>query len=152
MRSRRRKPGLVVSLLAAGAAALLLGCEQTANLDGKACPCLADSGYVCCHAQNVCLRKEQLCVDPSVWPVNTTPSTPLPLDDVTVYAFSQVDTGGSRDIDDQQLLDLAPDMVIRGWGQWGFYGTRAADYQFGYVDRCHQANIRYFMGGAATTI
>ncbi|MEP6651924.1 MAG: hypothetical protein ABJA82_01110 [Myxococcales bacterium] len=146
----RRGPAL--SLFAAAAFLFPVGCEQTAKLEGKGCPCLVEAGYVCCETQNACLPRGQICVDPKVWPVATTPTAPLPLDDVTVYAFSQVDTGGNVDIADQQLLDLAPDMVIRGWGQWGSYGTRAADYQFEYVRRCHQAGIRYFMGGAATTV
>jgi hypothetical protein len=138
---------------------LLLGCEPgRAPLDNKSCPCVLP--YTCCATEKVCLGPDQVCVDAGLWPVSTAPTAPLPLDDVTVFAFSQVDTNGGVNsatnvksrVDDPQLLDLAPDMVIRAWAQWGHYGVAKDDFQFPYINRCHNAGIRYFMGGATATM
>lgn len=128
-------------------------CESTANLDGKPCPCV--TGYVCCKKENVCLRKDQACVDVGPWSsLPEPPPASLPLDDVTVYAFSQVNTNGEKEesIDDLQLVRVVPDLLVRGWAQWSHYGIAASDYQFSYIDRCHARGIRTFMGGVTATV
>jgi hypothetical protein len=132
-------------------AALGLGCEATpAPLDNGGCPC-AD-GYACCASENVCLRPGQICVDAGRWPASTTPAAPLGLGDMTVFAFSQVDTSSnSGPVDDPQLLALQPDMVVRGWAQWGHFGTGAGDFQAAYLQHCQSRGIR-FIGGATATL
>ncbi len=88
-------------------------------------------------------------VDPGCgpWDLATTPMPPLPLDDVTVYAFSQTNCHGA----DSQVRELAPDLVIRGWSRWDREGVNASDYDFDYVSACHAAGIR-FLGGTTATV
>jgi hypothetical protein len=62
--------------------------------------------------------------DAGPWPVLTTPSTPISMDDVTVFAFSQVDTYAA----DPQITVLGPDMVIRAWQRWDTGGTTKSEY------------------------
>jgi hypothetical protein len=73
------------------------------------------------------------------------PTTPVPMDDVTVFGFSQVGTHGS----DPQVLALAPDMSIRSWTHWDREGIAAADYNVAYLESCHAAGVR-FIGGQTT--
>jgi len=79
------------------------------------------------------------------WALAVLPTTPVPMDDVTVFGFSQVDTSAS----DPQVIALAPDIVIRAWTHWDRGGRGAADYNFAYVDACHAVGVR-FMGGQGT--
>jgi hypothetical protein len=81
------------------------------------------------------------------WDLAPAPLTPLPLDDVTVYAFSQSNCNQA----DPQVLALAPDLVIRAWARWDRGGTSASDYDFRYVENCHVAGIR-FLGGTTATV
>jgi hypothetical protein len=132
-------------------AALAAGCAQPAPIDGKGQPCV--SGYDWCPSQNMCLRHGQdVCVDAGPWPVSTAPTAPLPIDGATVFAFSQVNIKDANPVDDQLLLQLAPDMVIRAWTQWDKYGISPSEYQAVYVADCHKAGIGYFMGGATATV
>jgi hypothetical protein len=81
------------------------------------------------------------------WAISTAPTTPLPMDDVTVFAYSQTILPGR----DAQLLALAPDISIRTWNQWDTVGTKAADFDPSYVTDCQAKGIR-FMGGVAPTV
>jgi len=122
------------------AAAAALGCEP-APLGGKGCPCAA--GYTCCDAEQLCLPQGQICASAFAWPPATAPTaTPLPLDAI-VFAMSEYDVGMA----DPQVLELAPDVVVRGWSTWDKDGFFADKYDTAYLEACHQANIR-FMGGA----
>ena len=80
------------------------------------------------------------------WDFTVRPTAPVPMDDVTVFAFSQVGTHGS----DPQLLALGPDMSIRTWTHWDREGLVAADYNLDYLAACHAAKVR-FIGGQSTT-
>jgi hypothetical protein len=88
--------------------------------------------------------------DASPWPVLTTPSTPLSMDDVTVFAFSQVDT----DLADPQITVLGPDMVIRAWQRWDTEGTTKSQYDASYITACrtNQPRIRFIGGSTATAL
>lgn len=129
----------------------LAACEP-APLDYRACPCT--DGYVCCQPDGVCLRPGQICVGAGPWPVPGEPAAPpVPLDDATVFAFSHVNSNVDLGmVDDPQLIELGPDVVVRAWAQWGPYGTGKDQYQFPYIARCHAAGVRYFMGGATATV
>lgn len=82
-----------------------------------------------------------------LWPPSFTPTTPVAMNDVTVFAFSQVDTNAS----DPQVVSLAPDMNIRSWARWDRGGTQAGDYDFSYVTACKAAGVR-FIGGTTATV
>ena len=69
------------------------------------------------------------------WTAPPDAAAPVPLDDVTVYAFSQ--TGDNQT--DPQIIALGPDMSIRTFSRWDTYGTRASDYDFSYVASAHAA-------------
>jgi hypothetical protein len=71
---------------------------------------------------------------------------PVPLDDVTVYAFSQTPDNA----DDPQVLALAPDMNMRAWQRWDTYGV-TNNFDFGYVTAAHAAGVKVFMGGTTAT-
>lgn len=85
-----------------------------------------------------------------IGPWTTTPdaAAPVPLDDVTVYAFSQ--TGNNQS--DPQVATLAPDMNIRAWQRWHTYGVNPADYDFGYVTSSHAAGVKFIGGTTATAL
>ncbi|HEY4392526.1 MAG TPA: hypothetical protein VGP64_00615, partial [Polyangia bacterium] len=77
--------------------------------------------------------------------LTVTPTAPVAMDDVTVFAHSQVvDQAG-----DPQVTALAPDMTIRALNHWDVYGRQAADYDATYIDACHTGGIR-IMGGQTT--
>jgi hypothetical protein len=86
---------------------------------------------------------------PGLWPASTAPSAPVAMDDVTVFAFSQVPTSTGTETD-PQVLELAPDMSIRNWQRWRRDGFSAADYNASYVTASHAAGVR-FMGGTTAT-
>jgi hypothetical protein len=88
-------------------------------------------------------------LDVGVGPWTTPPdaAAPVPLDDVTVYAFSQSGDNES----DPQLITLAPDMSIRTFSRWDTYGTRASDYDFSYVASAHAVGVK-FIGGTTATV
>jgi hypothetical protein len=71
----------------------------------------------------------------------------VPLDDVTVYAFSQ---SGDNETD-PQVITLAPDMSIRTFSRWDTYGTEASEYDFTYVAAAHAAGVK-FIGGTTATV
>jgi hypothetical protein len=81
------------------------------------------------------------------WPVSKTPTVPVPMDNVTVFAFSQSNPGDS----DPQVLQLAPDIVIRGWGRWDRGGTQASDYDAAWLKTVQAAGVR-FVGGTTATV
>jgi hypothetical protein len=81
------------------------------------------------------------------WTAPPDAAAPVPLDDVTVYAFSQ--TGDNET--DPQVITLAPDMSIRTFSRWDTYGTRAGDYDFSYVASAHAAGVK-FIGGTTSTV
>ncbi len=130
--------------LALGALAADLACSS-APLAGKACPCTA--GFVCCEEQQLCLPKGDLCTTkPKAfsWPPAVPFDTPkVPLAGAIVFAVSQY----PQNLADLQVLDLAPDVVVRGWSTWDLDVLPSTQYDKGYLDACHQAGIR-FMGGA----
>ncbi len=82
------------------------------------------------------------------WTSAADAGAPVPLDDVTVFAFSQ--TG--NDQGDPQVTTLAPDMNIRAWQRWDTYGVNAGDYDFGYVTQCHAGGIKFIGGTTATAL
>jgi hypothetical protein len=135
-----RRFAIPASVAKTALAALGIAACDMAPITGKLCPC--PSGYSCCDVENVCLPDGQICAGAFAWPPATTPTTPLPMDG-TVFAMSQYSSG----VADPQVLELAPDMVVRGWSTWDLDGFSAGDYDTAYLDACHQANIR-FMGGA----
>lgn len=77
--------------------------------------------------------------------LTVTPIAPVAMDDVTVFAHSQVvDQAG-----DPQVTALAPDMTIRALNHWDGYGRQPTDYDATYIDACHTGGIR-IMGGQTT--
>ncbi len=81
------------------------------------------------------------------WNLAPTPMPVLPMDGLTVYAFSQ--SGNNEE--DPQVLELKPDIVIRAWAKWDRYGANLGDYGFKYVDDCHASHIT-FIGGTTATV
>ncbi|HEX3904508.1 MAG TPA: hypothetical protein VH853_16840 [Polyangia bacterium] len=81
------------------------------------------------------------------WTARPDAAAPAPLDDVTVYAFSQ--TGDNQT--DPQIITLAPDMSIRTFSRWDTYGTRAGDYDFSYVTSAHAVGVK-LIGGTTSTV
>jgi hypothetical protein len=75
-------------------------------------------------------------------------TAPVPMDDVTVFAFSQT----NLDEADPQVVTLAPDMNIRAWQRWDTSGVRSGDYDFAYVSACHAAGVRFIGGTTATAL
>jgi hypothetical protein len=73
-------------------------------------------------------------------------AAPVPLDDVTVYAFSQ--TNGEED---PQVAVLAPDMNIRAWQRWDRIGA-TSDFSAPYVADAHAAGTRLVGGTTATAL
>jgi hypothetical protein len=137
--SARRRYSAGATATALVVAVGVLGCDP-APLAGKGCPCAA--GYTCCQAEQLCLPDGQICANAFVWPPATTPTAPLPLDAV-VFAMSEYPV----EMADPQVLELAPDVVVRGWSTWDTDGFSAGEYDTAYLAACHQANIR-FIGGA----
>src|SRR5579871_268017 len=88
-------------------------------------------------------------VDVGIGPWTAPPdaATPVPLDDVTVYAFSQ--SGDNQA--DPQVLTLAPDMSIRTFSRWDTYGVSPGDYDFSYVTSAHAVGVK-FIGGTTSTV
>ncbi len=81
------------------------------------------------------------------WNLSPTPMPVVPMDDITVYAFSQTGNNDS----DPQVLELSPDIVIRAWSKWDRYGVNPQDYKFSYVADCQASHIR-FIGGTTATV
>lgn len=81
------------------------------------------------------------------WNFKPTPMPVIPTDQLTVYGFSQ----SLCNMEDPQLLDLAPDISIRTWTQWDRWGTQPQDYDFRYVADCHARHI-LFIGGITATV
>jgi hypothetical protein len=87
-------------------------------------------------------------VGAGAWPAVATPSTPAPMDGITVFAFSQVPTNET----DPQVPALAPDMNIRAWQRWDTGGTTVADYDAQYVTDCHARHVAFVGGTTATAL
>ena len=66
---------------------------------------------------------------------------------VVFAAFSQ--TGNN--MQDPQVLDLAPDLIPRAWARWDTYGLAASDYDFTYPAACEAENIA-FVGGTTASV
>jgi hypothetical protein len=136
-----------------GAGTLLAAC-QPAPLEGKSCPCNGAGGYVCCEPTQMCLSPQQICIQRlGDWPASPAPPTPLPdhpsaVNDMTVFAFSQVAVGDQ----DPQVLTVKPDLVIRAFGQWDNSGITALEYDPTYADACHAQNIHLDGGLPASAI
>jgi hypothetical protein len=150
---------MAAAWIALACAALAPACESP-SIDDKICPCAL--GYTPCQTMTsqscICLHPGEICVGDADWPASVAPSTSGSMDGVTVYAFSQVDTGSDMaNIDDTQLYDpgFKADIVIRAWAQWNKYGADAVDYQFSYVQRVHGMTAmgsRFLGGGTATVL
>ena len=82
------------------------------------------------------------------WTAKPDAAVPVPLDEVTVYAFSQ--TGNNQS--DPQIATLAPDMNIRAWQRWHTYGVNPGDYDFSYVTSSHAAGVKFIGGTTATAL
>jgi len=82
------------------------------------------------------------------WPPSMAPVAPVPMDAVTVFAFSQVATSAS----DPQVTQLAPDMSIRSWQRWDRGGVAPTDYDFAYVTACQARGVRFIGGTTATAL
>ncbi len=82
------------------------------------------------------------------WTASPDAAAPIPLDDVTVYAFSQ----SGNDTGDPQVITLGPDINIRGWQRWHTYGYQASEYDFGYVASAHAAGVKFIGGTTATAL
>ncbi len=63
-------------------------------------------------------------------------------------AFSQTNVSQS----DPQVLDLAPDLVPRAWGQWDRSGLLASDYLLSYPRSCEGEGVTFVGGVTASTI
>lgn len=81
------------------------------------------------------------------WTASPDAGAPVPLDDATVYAFSQTQPGQA----DPQVVALAPDVNMRAWQRWDRYGRTAAEFDFGAVAGAHAAGVKVFMGGTTAT-
>jgi hypothetical protein len=89
-------------------------------------------------------------------PAPKNPSLPLTVDPsaygradasgLTAMAFSQVGAGER----DPQVLELAPDIVIRGWQRWDRWGLTPAEYDGGYLSEVH-ARKTVFVGGSTAS-
>ncbi len=80
------------------------------------------------------------------WTAAGDAAPPVPLDDVTVYAFSQ--TNGEED---PQVPALAPDMNVRAWQRWDRIGA-TGDLSARYVQDCHAVGTRFVGGTTATAL
>ena len=81
------------------------------------------------------------------WTMMVDGAAPMPLDDITVYAFSQSGDGQG----DPQVVALAPDMTMRQWQRWDTSGRTAGDLDFGAIADAHAAGVKVFMGGTTAT-
>ena len=135
-------PGLAGDLGLLGLVAGALGCSSAPAADSRKIDAGGDAGL---GAQSV----DGGALDVGIGPWTTPPdaAAPAPLDDVTIYAFSQ--TGDNQT--DPQILTLGPDMSIRTFSRWDTYGTRASDYDFSYVASAHVAGVK-FIGGTTSTV
>ena len=66
---------------------------------------------------------------------------------VTVLGFSQV---GNGDPPDPQVLQLDPDMLMRGWQRWDRWGVEASEYNAGYPEAAHAQGIAFIGGSTAS--
>ena len=70
------------------------------------------------------------------------------LSKVAFTAFSQVPTN----LEDPQVLDLAPDLVPRAWQRWDNWGAHPSDYDFNYPSDCHAKGIIVISGSTASAL
>jgi hypothetical protein len=92
-----------------------------------------------------------------VWRIND--KTPLPSVRISPEALGKADLSGilftafsqgGTDATDPQVLDLAPDLLPRGWQRWRRQGLKAADYDFTYPARAREKGIRFVAGTTAS--
>jgi hypothetical protein len=82
------------------------------------------------------------------WLISTAPQPPVPMNDVTVFGFSQT---GPRERD-TQVAELKPDINIRAWQRWDRDGVAAADYDTDWLKDCHATGVRFIGGSTATVV
>jgi hypothetical protein len=133
--------------------AALAACGRSGSEAGPAKPTMGDASAASDAAAldaGAALEGGGATVDPGVgpWPPSFAPSAPIAMDDVTVFAFSQVDTNAT----DPQVVSLAPDMNIRSWARWDTGGLQKSDYDFSYVTACQAAGVRFIGGTTATAL
>lgn len=63
-------------------------------------------------------------------------------------AFSQVPTN----LEDPQVLDLAPDLLLRAWAHWDNWGAKPSDYDFSYASDCHAKGVTFIGGNTASAL
>ena len=119
-----------------------LGCGGPSEAPGKRA---SDAGAPEASAPACVSDGGALEADGGPFALTVTPTAPISMDDVTVFAHSQVvDQAG-----DPQVTALGPDMTIRALNHWDVYGRQASDYNATYIDACHTGGIR-IMGGQTT--
>ena len=106
--------------------------------------------FTCCEPDHICVSATDACVGIGPWSAPASVPASSVVDTLTVFASSQVALDGQDA--DAQVLELAPDAVVRAWTQWGRYGVGAADYNAAYIADCHARGIRVFGGASATAL
>jgi hypothetical protein len=119
-----------------------LGCEGASEAPGKR---TVDAGAPEASAPACASDGGVLEADGGPFALTVTPTVPISMDDVTVFAHSQVDDPAG----DPQVTALGPDMTIRALNHWDLSGRQASDYNATYIDACHTGDIR-IMGGQTT--
>ncbi|HVV53462.1 MAG TPA: hypothetical protein VHO06_27640 [Polyangia bacterium] len=146
MRHGRWDRGVLIAVFSSAAAAAGCGGTPAAEARRPDAGGGLDAPVVVEDAGPVDASVVDVGIGPWTGPPDAAP--PVPLDDVTVYAFSQVDDPDP----DPQVIALAPDMSIRNWARWDRYGTLAdEDYDFSYVASAHAAGVK-FIGGTTATV
>jgi hypothetical protein len=112
---------------------------------------------MCCEAlDNTCVADTDPCERQDDWSRLVTPSSPVqPMDDLTVFAVAQLPLAGATDTKGlDRILQVAPDVVLRGWGQWSNQGNERGSYDGGFISTLHQHQppILFLGGGTASAI
>lgn len=113
------------------------------------------AGLVGCGTERPAQPSAHVCAVPA--PAN--PTLPLAVDPgargtadfsrMTVLGFSQV---GNADPPDPQVLQLDPDLLIRGWQRWDRWGVAASEYNAGYPAAAHAQGIAFVGGSTASAL
>jgi len=152
----RRGRGAVIGLAAVvlGATALPGGCSRE-SIEGLGCGCAP--GYLCCEPVQTCLADTDPCRGKEDWstlPVISGPS-PQAMDDLTVFAVAQLPLAGASDTKAlDRILQVSPDLVLRGWGQWSDQGILPSSYDGRFISSLHQHQppILFLGGGTASAL
>jgi hypothetical protein len=86
---------------------------------------------------------KQITINPAVYGTGSTAGW-------TVFAFSQ--EGADNGPGDPQVFQMLPNVVPRAWARWDTYGTRAADYNFGYPAQAKADGVTFIGGTTATAL